>query len=253
MKDKHSEMLKRTKELYDNRDPWNDGDPSQDYVKTTSKNQVQKCLDKYINKSHTVLNAGSGKTTYKTDAKVIYMDIIEDYIKQFDNYIVGNIEAIPLENGSVDAIICVGSVLNYVNPQKVLAEFSRVLKEGGYVFMEFERTESVYYKWTPAYKKNKLWMEWRYHGTDEVHLCCLYNEKTLLSIAEFNDLQKVSSYRYYYFPTFITRYFKLDDQKASKYANVDEFLRHFSMLNGAHYVFLTLKKITDESSVVGEW
>lgn len=88
-------------------------------------------MEQYCNEQTVILNAGCGKTTYITPANIIYMDIIKDYVEKLPNHIVGSIENIPLEDSSVDCIICVGSVINYTDIQKSISEFSRVLKENG--------------------------------------------------------------------------------------------------------------------------
>ena len=106
--------------------------------------QVQNYIDKLkLKKTDIVLNAGCGKTTYKTCATIIYMDIIEEYISSFENHIVGSIEKIPLQDSSVDCVICVGSVINYADIQKAMSEFSRILKPNGILILEFERSNSA--------------------------------------------------------------------------------------------------------------
>ena len=74
--------------------------------------------------------------TSKDNAPV---DIIKEYIDAFENYLVGSIEKIPLQDCSVDCVICVGSVINYVDIQKAIAEFSRILKPNGIVEVQISR------------------------------------------------------------------------------------------------------------------
>lgn len=60
---------------------------------------------------------------------------IMDKVPDYDPDIVGDIHAIPLDDNSVDAIICM-SVLEHVEePQLAVREMYRVLKPGGYCFI----------------------------------------------------------------------------------------------------------------------
>lgn len=79
-----------------------------------------------------VLDAGSGgseryKSFFKFD-KYIKIDI--DSLHKPD--IVGSVENIPFETGSIDSIISTQVLEHVKNPVKVVSEFYRVLKPGGY-------------------------------------------------------------------------------------------------------------------------
>ena len=78
------------------------------------------------------------------------MDIIEEYISKFDNYIVRFIEKIPLNDNTIDIIICVGSILNYVDSFKAIKEFNRVLTLNG-LLLEFEHSNSAGFLFTRNY------------------------------------------------------------------------------------------------------
>lgn len=79
-----------------------------------------------------VLDAGSGegrryKSFFKFD-KYITLDIRPESGAD----IVGSVENIPLENGSVDSIISTQVLEHIENPAKAVSEFYRVLKPGGH-------------------------------------------------------------------------------------------------------------------------
>ena len=59
------------------------------------------------------------------------MDKVADYHPD----IVGDIHNIPLEDNSVDAIICSAILEHVEEPQKAVREMYRVLKPGGYCFI----------------------------------------------------------------------------------------------------------------------
>lgn len=140
---KQDEMSEITYMNYSNSTPWPDKDIWHDYTYKAIVSIVEQWLQKYTNSEMVLLNAGSGGTEYKTNARVIHLDIVEKYISQFDNYLVGSVEKIELPDASLDGIICVGSVINYADAQRTIAEFSRLLKTNGFLILEFERSNSA--------------------------------------------------------------------------------------------------------------
>ena len=65
--------------------------------------------------------------------KVSYriLDVVPDY----NPHIVGDIHALPFDNNTIDAILCI-SVLEHVeDPRQAIKEMYRVLKPGGYCFV----------------------------------------------------------------------------------------------------------------------
>jgi len=102
-----------------------------------------------------VLLAGSGGNAYGTHSEqVIHLDIAENLLKNVSNAVVGSVTCCPFQDNSFDTIICVGSVLNYVDAMETIREFSRILKDGGKLILEFESSESFEYLFTEPYKKS---------------------------------------------------------------------------------------------------
>ncbi len=60
---------------------------------------------------------------------------ILDPVPDYNPDIIGNIHNLPLENGSVDAIICIAVLEHVENPFKAFEEMYRVLKKGGHCFI----------------------------------------------------------------------------------------------------------------------
>ena len=91
-----------------------------------------------------ILNAGSAGNNYNLpDQNVIHIDLAEKKLKDCKNAIIGSIENIPNYTNLFDMIVCVGSVINYCDPIKVLQEFSRTIKPGGKLILEFENSHSL--------------------------------------------------------------------------------------------------------------
>lgn len=82
----------------------------------------------------------------KVDYKIL------DKVSDYNPDIVGDIHDLPLEDNSIDAIIC-NAVLEHVEePQKAVKEMYRVLKPGGYCFIYTPFL--FYYHAMPGYYKD---------------------------------------------------------------------------------------------------
>ena len=87
-------------------------------------------MPEYLKKNpgHKILNVGSGNTML-VDNRIVHMDIFRYEVID----LVADASHLPFADRSFDAIFC-DAVLEHVkNPFQVVGEFSRVLKEEGYV------------------------------------------------------------------------------------------------------------------------
>lgn len=187
-----------------------------------------------------MLNAGCGKTTYKTCATTIHMDIIEKYVNLFENYLVGSIEKIPLQDCSVDCVICVGSVINYVDIQKAVSEFSRVLKPNGILILEFERSNSAEFLFTKKYSKTLFMQTYQYNN--QTHYLWMYDENFVLQLAEFYKFSCKKKYRFHNLSSLFYR-FGLSEKKAAKYSKFDDWLQPFSYFFAHNEIFIFEKNV----------
>lgn len=90
-----------------------------------------------------VLNAGAGGNDLGLlPANTINLDISERQISASSCPLVASIEAIPLQDETVDILLCVGSVMNYCDAALAISEFRRVLRPGGRLVLEFESSKS---------------------------------------------------------------------------------------------------------------
>lgn len=233
-----NQTQKRALDNYSSSEPWPDNDSWHFYTNSILTRKVQELLDHYCNKHKVILNAGCGKTTYNTSSEIIYMDIVKDYIQNFSNYIVCSIENIPLEDSTVDGIICVGSVVNYTDIQKVLSEFSRVLKENGIIILEFERSNSAEFLLTEKYGKTVFREEYMYNNQN--HFLWMYGEKFVENLCDYYNLKCLRKYRFHIFSSLLYR-FGLRENKAAKYCLFDNILQPISY-PFSHNVILILKK-----------
>ena len=219
------DISKRALENYTAASAWPDQDAWHKVTYTSEKRIIEKWLDLKAADDMMILNAGSGGTEYKTKGSLIHMDIVESYVVKFEKHIVGSIEDINLPDASVDGIICVGSVLNYTDVQRAVAEFSRVLKAGGFFIIEFERSNSAEFLGTSYHGKTIFAKEYNYNGQN--HLLWLYDEKHVRQLLEHYNLYVQKSKRVHCISSLLNR-FGLSEERASHYAKWDEAAQKIS-------------------------
>ena len=166
------------------------------------------------------------------------MDIIKEYVDLFENYLVGSVEHIPLPDTSVDCVICVGSVVNYVDIQKAISEFSRILKTNGVLILEFERSNSAEFLFTRKYAKTVFMQTYKYNN--QIHYLWMYSEKFVLQLAEYYNFICNKKYRYHSISSLLFR-LGISEKKAAKFSKYDNLMQPFSY-PFSHNEILILKK-----------
>jgi SAM-dependent methyltransferase len=150
--EENSPFAKRRQEFY--RSQYRAGeriDPWHAFAQHVVHSTTRKWFFKFNKvKNPRILNAGSGGSDYEINSPMIHLDLVSERITKFPDFIIGDISRIPLDDCSIDVILCVGSVLNYANPLNAIVEFERVLRPNGLLILEYERSGS------PEY--------WRTHG-----------------------------------------------------------------------------------------
>ena len=229
------------KENYKKSEPWPDDDVWHSYTYKILHKQIQDYIDELqFKNTQVILNAGCGKTTYKTCATIIHMDIIEEYVNLFENYLVGSIEKIPLQDCAVDCVICVGSVINYVDIQKAISEFSRTLKPNGILILEYERSNSAEFLFTKKYAKTVFMQTYQYNS--QTHYLWMYDEKFVIQLAEFYKFSCKKKYRFHSLSSLFYR-FGLSEKKAAKYSKFDDWLQPFSYFFAHNEIFIFEKDV----------
>jgi ubiquinone/menaquinone biosynthesis C-methylase UbiE len=150
-------------------------DPLQKYWHTTRFREIKKV----ITPADLVLDVGCADGVFssiifkKSKAKsLIGLDIVKtsvDWAKKHwksnkkMEFIVGDAHKLPFESNSFDAVFCLEALEHVANPTKVLKEFKRVMKKGGYgVFLvpsDNNLFKIVWWLWLHFYPRGWVWRE----------------------------------------------------------------------------------------------
>lgn len=149
---------------------WNVNDRWHNYTFKMISKFIKSTIGKCINlKNIKILNAGSAGYSYDLpENNIIHIDIADKKINHLENSILASIENIPFPNETFDAIICVGSVINYCDPIVVVQEFSRVLKKKGKLILEFENSNTLELFGSNKFNRKAVLVETFYAGKETI-------------------------------------------------------------------------------------
>jgi SAM-dependent methyltransferase len=189
-----------------------------------------------------ILNAGSCGYSYglKED-NILHIDIAGEKLTHLKQSIIASVESIPLPDQSLDVILCVGSVINYCDPVKVLSEFTRLLKSGSHLILEFENSFTFELLGKSSFNKKATLVNTFYKGKEEK--IWFFSESYIKQLAKLNGLELIKIERCHILSPLAYRILG-DDTISAQYAQFDQicscipFLKKFS----SNSIFL-LKKI----------
>jgi SAM-dependent methyltransferase len=185
---------------------WAADDPWHMRVSRRYDQEIHVFLDEYNNKDRTIVNIGSGDKVYTTNAFLINIDISEKFLGIHSNPICASANALPLKAGASDAVICIGSVINYCDAIEVISEISRILKPGGKALVEFESSESFEYYGSAHFGKISTIVNTKYGNADE--RIWLYKPSYIKEIASAVDMQILSTVRIHTLTSIVYRIIK---------------------------------------------
>ena len=238
MKDSHKEVLEAALRNYSVSTPWPTNDVWHSFTFATEKAIVESWLSVCAGNNALILNAGSGGTEYHAPGKWIHMDIIESYVSRFRDYIIGSIERIPLQDASIDGIVCVGSVLNYADAQRAIGEFARILKPGGFLILEFERTNSAEFLFTSKHGKYIFMKDYSYNN--QTHHLWMYSEKHIRLLLKKGKLKILRCRRVHSLSSLLNR-LGISEEISAPYSKYDLLFQPISYPI-AHNVILFARK-----------
>jgi SAM-dependent methyltransferase len=166
-----------------------------------------------------ILNAGSGGTEYYNKGNQYHIDLAGSKLKGIKNAVVGNLIDTPWPDGYFDIIIMAGCVMSYCESDKAIKEMTRVLKPGGFIVLDYERTGSGV---LPFFLRKLGRFQSRYRYVGKLHRSYLYSDKRIHGQLEENGLRVLRSARFnvlyaitYPFSQFFTRKYIERDMKLS--------------------------------------
>jgi len=238
--------VKKIKEFYNTIEkPWPD-----DFFNSYTHNFITSYILKNlsgIDSSSIVLNAGSGGSTYDIPGVMYHLDIALNRIAHLPKHCVGSIEKIPFNDNFFDAIICVGTVINYTpKPEVAISELSRVLKPNGLLILEYERSGSGVI--TKEHRnQDKFLYKHTYFGKS--HENYLYSDKFVKGLLKKNNLAIKNFTNFHAAIPFIDYFFSHTDEAdfMEKYVPWDKFMHVCPIIkNYSHNAILKCTKTIEK-------
>jgi SAM-dependent methyltransferase len=189
-----------------------------------------------------ILNAGSAGNAYGlSQENMMHVDVAGNHIEKSKSFLVADISNMPLNSNSFDFIICVGSVLNYCDPIAVLKEFSRVLKRGGYVILEFENSKTFELLFKTGFNKSATLIETFFDSHGDKEKIWYFSEKYIKKMVLSYNYRILSTKRFHLISPLLYRLTGNQDF-SSKFISLDKIIKYIPWLNSySSNVILFLK------------
>jgi SAM-dependent methyltransferase len=112
-----------------------------------------------------ISNIGSGGETYDLlPEKQIHVDLVVSRLIA-QRGIVSDAMQLPLKSECVGAAICVGSVVNHCDAERVISELARVVRSGGTIALEFDSSDGLHHLRTGLRGTDAAVVQTFYNGT----------------------------------------------------------------------------------------
>ena len=218
---------------------WPENDRWYNYTHNYILSFIEKYLSPKLTHSSIYLNAGSGGSEYNLCGVCHHVDIAENLICKFEHFTVASIENMPFDSETFDAVICVGSVLNYCDAVASIREISRVMQPGGYLVLEFERSNTGELLLTSEYGRVSTKQQYDYMG--HTHTLWLYSEKMIEHLLDECGLSIEVRKRYHCLSSLVNR-ITHKEESSGKYAKYDKLIKPLSYFL-AHNTICLCKKL----------
>lgn len=228
------------REFYSNqKEVWPKDEQWHIYTHTTISDFVKQHIEKKGREKWKILNCGSGGMTYGLSCDMYHMDIVENKICHFPNWKVASAEEIPFLDEEFDLVICVGTVINYCDAESVIRELCRVLKKGGYLYLEFESSGSVEYIFSSAYFKKKGLVKSKYFGKE--HIFWVYSFPYIKTLLKKKKMQITEVTYMHILSTFVYRLIPWENL-AGRFSVWDKYLQNRPVRRHAANIILEARK-----------
>jgi SAM-dependent methyltransferase len=143
-------------------------DPWHEYCGEQTSKIVSMALAQRRSRSNLLLNAGSG--VYRLEQpnwEEICVDLFDAPLANHTHAVRASVEALPLQECTFGAVVCVGEVLGYCDPQLAFKEFARILEDKGILVCDFGNSLSFRHKMRACYARAADIVTDEYNGTEE--------------------------------------------------------------------------------------
>lgn len=229
--------------LYNNmEDIW----PTNDLWYTYTHNKIVNYVNNYVNinnftKHSYILNVGSGGNTYNIPGIQYHTDIAYERIKNVPNSYLASAESLPFPNNFFDGGICVGSVINYCDPYKVIGEISRTLKQNTTFVLDFEQSKSFQFINTPDFNSDATIIKSFNSGNED--RVWIFSEKYIFNIIKTFGL-KIETKQYFHILSPLLYKITKNEQYAAKFSACDKWLKYIPYINSISCnIILTMQKV----------
>ena len=120
--------------------------PASDRWSRHTQRNITRLIDRFVAADHQiVLNAGCGDNEYALSSRLacVNVDISMRQCRSLRHAVVADVEALPFHDSCFQATVCVGAVLNYVEPYNAIPELIRVTRPRGLILVDFETTHTA--------------------------------------------------------------------------------------------------------------
>jgi SAM-dependent methyltransferase len=172
--------------------------PETDAWSRHTRRNIEAVVDRSINEAHAaILNVGCGNNDYGLSrrASCINLDLSLRQCRKVDRGVVADVELIPFVSDHFDATICVGAVLNYVEPYDAIPELVRVTKPGGLILLDFETTSTAEQLFSNNWAKRVSVVERNYAGRPDKTF--LFSDQHIRAILKQHSVGVVAAHHYH--------------------------------------------------------
>lgn len=232
--------LRSVREKYNNLGRiWNDDDPWHLQISRMYYRKATKFITSITGPESVIVNIGCGDIQYECTSRIVNVDIAEKNLTHHHNPICASAERLPFKNSSIDAVVCVGSVINYCNAVEVCAEIHRILRADGRAIIEFESSESYEYFGRPEYSKSASIVDTTYANMPE--RIWLYKPSYMRSIVEGLGMQ-IRSVGYGHIASTFAFRITHNERVSSLFAALDRILSYSPLRRFSANVVFTCQK-----------
>ena len=242
MQDNKKIDIDYVRNLYNNmEDIW----PQNDAWYTYTHNKIVCYINDYIHNNNfseksRILNVGSGGNTYNIPGQQYNTDIAYERIKHIPNSYLANAESLPFLNNYFDGGICVGSVINYCDPFKVIGEISRTLKPKSSFVLDFEQSRSFQFINSHNFNTDATIIESFNSGSND--RVWIFSQKYIGNIIQAFGL-KAKSIQYFHILSPLMYKITKDEQYAAKFTKFDKVAKHIPYIRKISCnIILTIQK-----------